>query len=172
VNCGKLLDTPLTVTATGPVVAPLGTGATMDVVPQVVGLAGVPLNVTVLLLCAPPKLLPVIVTDAPTGPEGGAKLIMPGVVVKLTPLLGTLFTITNTFPVVAVGGTGTTIELSLQLVGVATPRLKITELLPWAGPKLVPVIVTEVPCVPVDGLTLVIVGTTVVNGTWLLFWPF
>lgn len=43
-----LLATPPTVTTTLPVVAPVGTGATMLVALQVVGVVAVPLNVTVL----------------------------------------------------------------------------------------------------------------------------
>ena len=49
VNDTPLLDTPLTVTTTLPVVAPVGTGATIDVALQLVGVAAVPLKVTVLL---------------------------------------------------------------------------------------------------------------------------
>lgn len=41
--------TPTTVTSTGPVVAPVGTGTTMLDAPQLVGVAVVPLNVTVLV---------------------------------------------------------------------------------------------------------------------------
>ena len=72
-----------------PVVAPLGTGTTMLVALQLVGVAAVPLKVTVLVPCDAPKLVPVIVTDVPTGPEVGFKLVMlgGGVTVKVTPLL-------------------------------------------------------------------------------------
>ena len=48
VKLTPLLETPPTVTVTGPVVAPLGTGATMRVAVQLVGVATVPLNRTVL----------------------------------------------------------------------------------------------------------------------------
>ena len=75
-----------------PVVAPLGTGATIEVALQLVGVALVPLNVTVLVPCVAPKFVPVIVTDVPTTPEVGDKLLMLGaepVTVKLTPLLST-----------------------------------------------------------------------------------
>src|SRR5437867_6768621 len=74
-----LLFTPATVTTTFPVVAPLGTGATMLVALQFVGVAGVPLNVTVLVPCVPPKLVPPIVTEVPTAPDVGDKLAMLGV---------------------------------------------------------------------------------------------
>ena len=72
-----------------PVVAPLGTGTTMLVALQLVGVAAVPLNVTVLVPCDAPKFVPVIVTEVPTGPEVGLRLVMLGgvVTVKATPLL-------------------------------------------------------------------------------------
>jgi len=58
VNDTPLLARPLTVTTTLPVVAPVGTGTTMLVADQLVDVAGVPLNVTVLLPCVAPKLVP------------------------------------------------------------------------------------------------------------------
>lgn len=60
-----LLATPLTVTTIFPDVAPIGTGTAMPDVVQVVGDPAVPLNVTVLLPCEDPKLVPEMVTDAP-----------------------------------------------------------------------------------------------------------
>src|SRR5437660_6650605 len=104
------------------VLAPLGTGATMLVAPQLVGVAAVPLNFTVLVPCVAPQFAPVIVTDVPTNPDVGFRLVMLGagtVTVKLTPLLATPPTVTTTFPVVAPVGTGTTMLVALQLVGVA-----------------------------------------------------
>jgi hypothetical protein len=74
-----LLDTPPTVTTTPPVVAPVGTVATIDVALQfVIAVAVVPLNVTVLVPCVPPKFVPVIVTDAPTTADVGDRLVMLG----------------------------------------------------------------------------------------------
>ena len=73
-----------------PVVAPFGTGATIEVALQLVGVAVVPLNVTVLVPWVEPKFVPVIVTDVPTAPEVGDKLVMLGagaVTVNNTPLL-------------------------------------------------------------------------------------
>ena len=62
-----------------------------------------------------------MVTEVPTPPEVGDRLVMLGAVetVKLTPLLATPPTVTTTLPVVAPVGTGATIEVALQLVGVA-----------------------------------------------------
>ena len=56
---------------------------------QVPGVARVPLNFTVPLPCGEPKLVPVMVTDVPSGPEVVDKLVMLGAAttVKLTPLL-------------------------------------------------------------------------------------
>ena len=58
---------------------------------QLDAVAAVPLNFTVLLPCVAPKFEPAIVTDAPTAPDVGAKLLMLGVgkTVKLTPLVST-----------------------------------------------------------------------------------
>ena len=49
VKVTPLLACPLTVTTTGPVVAAAGTGAAMLVALQLLGVAVVPLNVTVLV---------------------------------------------------------------------------------------------------------------------------
>ena len=62
--------------------------------------------------------MPVIVTDAPTAPEVGDKLVIVGVArtVKETPLVLTPLAVTTTFPVVAPVGTTATIDVLLQLV--------------------------------------------------------
>src|SRR5229473_3543697 len=99
-----LLATPPTVTTTAPVVAALGTGTLMLVVLQLVGVAAVPLNLTVLVPCVVPKFAPAIVTALPTGPDVGVRLVMLGpdaVTVKLMPLLARPPTVTTTVPVVA-----------------------------------------------------------------------
>jgi len=127
-----LLATPPTVTKTLPFVAPGGTGAEMLVLLQLVGVAVAPLNVTVLVPRAAPKFDPVIVMEVPTGPELGERLVMLGGTrtVKPTALLGTPPTVTTTLPLVAPLGTGTTILVALQLVGVAAVPLKETVLVP------------------------------------------
>jgi hypothetical protein len=81
--------------------------------------------------------------------------LVDGVTLKLTPLLATPPTVTTTFPVVASGGTGATMLAALQLVGVVTVPLNVT--VP-AVPKLVPVMVTEVPTGPEVGRSVVILG--------------
>ena len=75
-----------------PVVAPVGTAATIEVAPQlVIDVADVPLNATVLVPCVAPKFVPVIVTEAPTAPDVGDKLVMFGAAttVNAEPLLST-----------------------------------------------------------------------------------
>src|SRR5580704_15260455 len=71
-----LLATPPTVTTTFPVPVgvPAGTGTVMLAALQLFGVAGVPLNVTVLLPCSAPKFAPEMVTNVPTGPEAGLRL--------------------------------------------------------------------------------------------------
>src|SRR5438093_11612638 len=176
VKLTPLLATPPSVTTTFPVAAPLGTGTTILVALQLVGVAAVPLNVTVLVPCVAPKFAPVIVTDAPTNPDVGFRPVTlgPGLVtVKLTPLLATPPTVTTTFPVVAPLGTGTTILVALQLVGVAAIPLNVTVLVPWLAPKLAPVIVTDVPRTPDVGFRPVMLGggTVTVKLTPLLATP-
>jgi hypothetical protein len=68
---------------TSPVVASVGTGTTMLVALQVVGVAGVPLNVTVLEPGVSPKFTPLMVTKAPGGVEIADKLVITGPVVGL-----------------------------------------------------------------------------------------
>ncbi len=52
----------------------------MLVADQLVGVAVVPLNVTVLVPCVAPKFAPVIVTEVPTGPLAGVRLVIVGAV--------------------------------------------------------------------------------------------
>ncbi len=64
------------VTATGPVVAPVGTVTSMLVAVDDVIVAAVPLKVTEFSAGVALKLVPVIVTGVPIGPELGVKLVM------------------------------------------------------------------------------------------------
>jgi hypothetical protein len=105
----------------------------MLVVLQVVGVPGVPLNVTVLVPCVAPKFVPVMVTPAPMGPCDmlNVEMLGPGVVtVNAMPLLATPPTLTTTLPVVAPFGTGAAMLEALQLVGVAAIPLNVTVLVP------------------------------------------
>jgi len=161
VKLTPLLAAEFTVTTTLPEVAPVGTGTTMLLALQLVGLAVVPLKVTVLVPWVAPKFVPVMVTEAPIIPDDGDKLEIPGVTVKPTPLLGAPLTLTTTLPVLAPLGTGAAMLVMLQLVGVAAVPLNVTVLEPWVEPKLAPLMVTEVVTRPDDGETPVIEGVMV-----------
>jgi hypothetical protein len=176
VNETPLLANPFAVMTTFPVVAPVGTVATIDVALQLpIVVAAVPLKLTEPLPCVEPKFAPVIVTGAPTGAEVGETLVMLGatITVNETPLLFTPLAFTRTLPVVAPVGTVTTIDAPLQLpIVVAAVPLKLTEPLPSVEPKFAPVIVTDAPTAPEVGDTLVMLGAaTTVNDTPLLFTP-
>src|SRR5262245_57101558 len=85
VKVTPLLAWLLTVTTTGPVVAPDGTGAEMLLAFQLVGEAVVPLNVTVLVPWLEPKVVPVMVTAVPIGPDVGERLSIFGLTVNVAP---------------------------------------------------------------------------------------
>lgn len=78
VKATALVVRPPTVTTTLPVVAPVGTETTIVVALQLVGVAAVPLKVTALVPCVAPKLVPVIATEVPTGPEVGERVVIVG----------------------------------------------------------------------------------------------
>jgi hypothetical protein len=171
-----LLATPPTVTTTFPVVAPAGTAVVMLVELQLVGVAAIPLNFTVLTPCVVPKFAPLIVTDVPTNPDVGFKLVMLGagtVTVKLTPLLATPPTVTTTFPVVAPAGTVALMLVVFQLVAAAATPLNVTVLVPCVVPKFAPLIATDVPTNPDVGFKLAMLGagTVTVKPTPLLATP-
>jgi hypothetical protein len=160
-NIAPLLGAPLTVTTTLPVVAPVGTGTRMLVADHEVGDATVPLNVTVLVPLVDPKLEPAMVTVVPTGPLAGVRLAITGpagVTVNVRPLLDAPPTVTTTFPLVAPAGTGTTMPVADQLVGVAAVPLNVTALVPRLDPKFDPAIVTGVPGGPLTGDRLLMLG--------------
>src|SRR2546426_28475 len=172
-----LLASPPTVTTTFPFVAPPGTGAKMSVALQLVGVAVIPLKVTVLVPCEAPRFDPMILTDVPTGPSVGLRDVIPGpgpevVTVNSNPLLAIPPTVTTTLPVVAPLGTGTIMLVLLQLVGPAIVPLNATVLAPCAAPKFVPVIVTTVVTGPEVGLKLEMFCGGRVKMTPLLGMPF
>src|SRR5207248_3030505 len=156
-----------TVTTTVPVVTPAGAGTTILVALQLVGVAGVPLKVTVLVPAVAPKFLPAMVIETPEDPAGGVRLVIVGPTVKTRPLLARPPTVTTTVPVVVATGTGTTVLVALQLVGDAAMPLNVTVLAPCVVPKVVPAIVTGVPTGPDTGVKVAMFGFTV-NGTPLL----
>ena len=171
-NSTPPLVSPPTVTTTSPVVAPAGTATVIDVSLQLAAVAAVPLKVTVLVPCVAPKLVPVISTDVPTGPESGLNARIVGVTVNSAPSLASPPTVTTTPPVVAPAGTAAVIDVSLQLAAVADTPLKVTVLVPWGSPKFPPAIVTDVPSGPLSGFNELMAGTlTTVKAMGLLTWP-
>jgi hypothetical protein len=168
-----LLATPAAFTITLPVVAPAGTFAVILVALQAVtDVTAVPLNVTVLVPCVAPKLVPAMITEAPTAPVFGSKLVIAGggVTVKVTPVLASAPTVTTTLPVVAPAGTVTAMLAALQVLTTAAVPLNVTVLPPCAAPKFVPAMVTNAPIAPEFGAKLVMPGATV-KGNPLLATP-
>jgi hypothetical protein len=108
-----------------------------------------------------PKFVPVMVTGVPTAPDVGLRLEMFGaaaLTVNVAALLAIPPTVTTTLPDVAALGTGTTMLVALQLVGVPAVPLNVTVLVPCEDPKFVPAIVTAVPTAPDVGLSTVMLG--------------
>jgi hypothetical protein len=142
----------------------------MLVVDQLVGVAVVPLNVTVLVPFVDPKFAPAIVTDVPTGPLAGVRLVTVGAVavavtLNVIALLAAPPTVTTTFPLVAPEGTAAVMLEEDQFVGVAADPPNVTALVPRVDPKFAPAMVTVVPTAPLDGDRLTIVGPGVVAET-------
>ena len=75
-----LVPAPGTETNTGiaPSATPLGTGTTMLVLLQLVGVAEIPPKVTVLVPCVVPNPVPAMVTEVPIGPDAGVRLVIVG----------------------------------------------------------------------------------------------
>ena len=143
------------VTEMVPVVALAGTVAVICVEEFTVYVAVVPLNFTDV---APVKLVPVMVTLAPTRPLVGVKLVMVGgrVTVKFVALLAVpSVVVTDINPVVAPVGTGAVICVAETIVKLVAVLLNFT---PVVGEKFVPLIVTTVPTAPLVGVKDVIVG--------------
>jgi hypothetical protein len=146
---------PGVVTAIFPVVAPEGTVAVILVVEFSVKVAVTPLKVTAEALL---KVLPLMTTLVPTGPEPGEKLVMVGgtrneAVLDAAPAA----LVTLILPVVAVEGTVAVIWVGESIVKVAPAALNATAL---DVSKLVPVMTTEVPEMPLPGVKPVTVGGT------------
>lgn len=158
---------PATSTVIFPVVAPVGTTATILVavgVPVIV--ATVPLNFTMLLDGVVLKFVPVIVTDVPTTPMAGVKLRIVGEVeltVKLVALVAVCPpTVTVIVPLVAPIGTEVVMLVAVLAVTTAVTLLNLTILLLGVVLKFVPVIVMDEPTAPLVGLKLVMVGEVVI----------
>jgi len=84
-----------------------------------------------------------------TVPESEQFVVQLAVTVKAHPLLAVPNTVTTTLPVLAPVGTDTVMLVGLQaLAAAAATPLNITVLVPWVAPKLVPVMVIDVPAGP------------------------
>src|SRR5262245_59326923 len=104
---------------------------------------------------------PSTVTWVPTGPVAGEMLVTcGGGTLKYTfALLAMPPAFTVTGPVVAAAGTAAVMLVSDQPVTVAGRLLKRT--VPVVAVKLAPVIVTDAPAPPVEGVTPLTIGATV-----------
>ena len=108
-----------------------------------------------------PKPEPLINKVPPTGPLGGSKAVITGlIIVNNEPAvtgLDTEFAVTVTGPVpfgAELGTTAIICELLQLVTDAADAPLKLTMLVPWVAPKFDPVMVTEAPRVPTIGDTL------------------
>jgi hypothetical protein len=94
-----------------------------------VGVAAVPLNVTVLEPWLAPKFVPLIVTAVATGPLEGERLVSVGATptVYVNALLATPPSVTTTLPLVAPAGTSATMLVVDHVTGVAAipPKVKV-----------------------------------------------
>ena len=143
------------VTEIPPVLAPFGTVAEMLVADVTVKVALLLPNFTAVV---PVKFVPAIVTTVPTRPLPGVKPVIVGgatIVKELALVAVPLGVVTMIGPVVAFAGTVAVIcDADLTLNDALTP-LKVTLVAPE---KFVPLMVTDVPVLPLVGVKLEIVG--------------
>jgi hypothetical protein len=124
-------------------------------------IAAVPLKLIVLLAGVVLKLVPEIVTVAPTAPLDGENPDIVGVgrTVKVEALVNVIpLTVTEIFPVVASDGTVVVKVVVVAVLTTAAVPLKETTLLAGVVLKLVPVITTVAPTALLVGLNDVSVG--------------
>jgi hypothetical protein len=144
------------VTTIFPVVAVLGTMAVSCVEEILVNVALTPLNVTLVAV----RFVPVIVTVVPVAPRFGEKLDIVGgaVTVKSLELVAVPDgVVTAIFPVVAPDGERAEICVAELTVNVEVTPLNFTDVAP-VNP--VPLMTTDVPLAPLDGVKLVNCGVT------------
>jgi hypothetical protein len=159
---------PGVVTLIFPSVAPEGTVAVILVGEFTVNEADLLLNVTELVVKPLPlKLVPLIVTDVPMGPDVGENELMVGEGTELPEVTSKLVelvavppgVVTLIFPSVAPEGTVAVILLEEFTVNEADVLLNVTEEVVKPLPlKLVPLIVTDVPTGPEAGENELMVG--------------
>jgi hypothetical protein len=151
------------VTVMGPVVAPAGTVAVICVLLLTVKVAATPLKRTSVV---PVKFVPVMVTDAPTGPDAGEKLVMVGgrMTTKLVRLVAVPpGPVTLMGPVVAPTGTvAVMVSESTMLKTALTPlnrtSVTVSRFDNRESKKFSPTMVTDVPMTPDVGVKLEMMG--------------
>ncbi len=152
---------PGVVTRILPSVAAVGTVAVILVEEFTVNGADTLLNVTELTLT---KLVPLMVTEVPTGPEVGENELIVGAGTEVTSKLVELVAVppgvvTRIFPSVAPEGTVAVILVEELTVNDADTLSNVTEVVVNPLPlKLVPLMVTEVPMGPEVGENELMVG--------------
>jgi hypothetical protein len=165
-----LLGTPPTVTTTLPVIAPVGTVATIAPGFQLMMVAATPPKVAVLEPCDEPKFDPEMVTEVPTGPEAvlravitGAELVMVNVAPDEAPAESVTVTVAE--PAVAIRLAGTAaiscVEFANVVVSGVLPQSTVA---PEA--KFVPFTVSAKPALPETtdaGKRLAMVGAPTAN---------
>jgi len=162
-----LIPTPLAaVTEMGPVLAPAGTVAMIDVAETTLNeVAGVLLNATAV---TPSRLVPLMVTVVPTAPVVGVNLVTVGAgTVKLVlEVVIPAAVVTVRGPVVAPVGTVALMAVAVLVTIVAGTPLKVTA---RAFARLAPVMVILLPTAPEVGVKLVMVGMAVMLGVHLAY---
>jgi hypothetical protein len=152
-------------TRMGPVVAPLGTVAAIRKSETGEKLADVPLNETTL---APLKFAPSIVTESPTFPDSGEKVLTTGPLptVKEPALVPVpKGVVTEIGPETAPAGTAASITVDEITVKLAAVPLKAT---PVASKRSEPVIVTRLPTPPEAGENELTTGALPTRKAWAL----
>lgn len=153
---------PRRLTVIFPVVASAGTVTVSDVEVAFVTVAAVPLNLTTWSEGVVLKLVPVMVTLAPTGPDTGLKEVIAGIcsTVKSTEEEAVLpFSETEIFPLVALAGTVTMISFLEEELTAAVVPLNWTVSEEGVSLKLVPLMVMLSPAKPEAGVKEVMDGT-------------
>jgi len=162
---------PLVVKDIFPVDAAAGTVAVMEVALEVKAVTGTPLMARFVIV---PKFVPVMVTEAPTAPLAGLNPVKAGVcrtvksvaLIRLIPLV-----VKDIFPVDAPAGTVAVMDVALEVKAVTgTPLMARFVIVP----KFVPLMVTDEPGAPFEGLNPVSVGVsrTVKSVALIRFVPF
>jgi hypothetical protein len=126
---------------------------------QLVGVAVVPLNLTVLVPCVALKFAPVIVTDAPTNPEVGLNPVILGAGTVIVTLAEAVFVVSafETAETLNVAGVGTAAGAVYSPLIVTVPNVGV--------PPVTPLTCQEAPWFEESLLTVAVNCCCVVTGT-------